>query len=89
MDLTSSSWLQNKSDKDLPFPVMSSDPKAQQELLDCNYAKRFSLDEARSGRTDRKIRVYCDGCFDLFHFGHMRVLLQAKYLLPNAYLIAG
>lgn len=41
------------------------------------------------GDPNRPVRLYADGVFDMFHFGHAKLLEQCKKMYTHTYLIVG
>lgn len=74
--------------KPAPF---STDIKATSERENCNYNQKITIEMAENGNVQRKVRIYCDGIYDLFHQGHARQMMQAKNVFPKCdiYLIVG
>lgn len=62
--------------------ILSGEQKIEQ------LSKKYLI-EINPPPIDRPARVYADGIYDLFHFGHAKALEQAKTILPDVYLIVG
>ena len=67
--------VQQRNQAICPAPF-DEDPVAQEERDATDYSIKITQEMINSGQCPRKVRVYADGIYDLFHQGHARQLMQ-------------
>merc|ERR1712020_784949 len=73
-----------------PAPF-DDEPASIAERDSIDYSIKITQDMIDKKEVPRRVRVYADGIFDMFHQGHSRQLMQAKNVFPNTevYLLVG
>ncbi|KAI8344752.1 hypothetical protein BC941DRAFT_409528 [Chlamydoabsidia padenii] len=67
--------------------VVADAPESDADLV-ARLEKKYGF-KINMPPTDRPVRIYSDGIFDLFHFGHAKALEQSKKAFKNVHLLVG
>ena len=59
------------------------------DRLPFKYRSVFLRELQKRLKSGKKLRIYSDGCWDMFHYGHARQFEQIKALHPNIELVVG
>ena len=79
----------NNHSIDLYSPIETPSIEELENRLMEEHRKVFRTNFLNKTKDNQRIIVYADGCFDMFHLGHSRMLEQIKKLHSNIHLIVG
>ena len=79
----------NNHSIDLYSPIETPSLEELENRLMEEHRKVFRTNFLNKTKDNQRIIVYADGCFDMFHLGHSRMLEQIKKLHSNIHLIVG
>ncbi|KAJ3369280.1 hypothetical protein GGF31_005380 [Allomyces arbusculus] len=83
---SSSSTAPAPASSNAPDPSLVPEAILNSPSVDVSASTTFRIN---APPTDRAVRIYCDGIYDLFHYGHAKALEQAKKAFPNVHLLVG
>ncbi|KAI9303610.1 hypothetical protein BJ944DRAFT_241296 [Cunninghamella echinulata] len=81
--------VESVTGSDVPIVESSTTPTIEDdEVLVKRLEKKYGF-KINMPAKDRPVRIYSDGIFDLFHFGHAKALEQSKKAFKNVHLLVG